>query len=79
MSLGEALRTHVFWIMLIIMSCIAFSLNGIFSQLAPMLSDRGIGMTTAALVVSTMGISMAVARVVLVMLSTNCSLPGWLS
>ena len=64
LSLGEALRTHVFWIMLIIMSCIAFSLNGIFSQLAPMLSDRGIGMTTAALVVSTMGISMAVARVV---------------
>ena len=42
LSLGEALRTHVFWIMLIIMSCIAFSLNGIFSQLAPMLSDRGI-------------------------------------
>ena len=64
LSLGEALRTHVFWIMLIIITCIAFSLNGIFSQLAPMLTDRGIDMTTAALVVSTMGISMAVARVV---------------
>ena len=64
LSLGEALRTHVFWLMLIIMSCIAFSLNGIFSQLAAMLTDRGIDMTTAALVVSTMGISMAIARVV---------------
>ena len=41
-----------------------FSLNGLFSQLAPMLTDRGIDTTTAALVVSTMGISMAVARVV---------------
>ena len=64
LSLGEALRTHVFWLMIIIMSCIAFSLNGIFSQLAVLVTDRGIDMTTAALVVSTMGISMAVARVV---------------
>ena len=64
LSLSEALRTRVFWIMLIIITCIAFSLNGLFSQLAPMLTDRGIDMTTAALVVSTMGISMAVARVV---------------
>ena len=50
--------------MIIIVSCIAFSLNGIFSQLAALLTDRGIDMTTAALVVSTMGMSMAVARVV---------------
>ena len=64
LSLGEALRTRVFWLMIIIMACIAFSLNGIFSQLAALLTDRGIDMTTAALVVSTMGISMAVARVV---------------
>ena len=64
LSLGEALRTRVFWLMIIIVSCIAFSLNGIFSQLAALLTDRGIDMTTAALVVSTMGISMAVARVV---------------
>jgi len=63
LSLGEALRTRVFWLMIIIMACIAFSLNGIFSQLAALLTDRGIDMTTAALVVSTMGISMAVARV----------------
>ena len=64
LSLGEALRTRVFWLMIIIVSCIAFSLNGIFSQLAALLTDRGIDMTTAALVVSTMGMSMAVARVV---------------
>ena len=64
LSLGEALRTHVFWLMIIIMACVAFSLNGIFSQLAALVTDRGIDMTTAALVVSTMGASMAVARVV---------------
>lgn len=63
LSLGEALRTRVFWLMIIIVACIAFSLNGIFSQLAALLTDRGIGMDTAAMVVSTMGISMAVARV----------------
>ena len=63
LSLGEALRTRVFWLMIIIVACIAFSLNGIFSQLAALLTDRGIDMTTAAMVVSTMGISMAVARV----------------
>ena len=64
LTLGEALRTHVFWLMIIIVACIAFSLNGIFSQLAVLVTDRGIDMTTAALVVSTMGISMAVARIV---------------
>ncbi len=63
LSLVEALRTRVFWLMIIIIACIAFSLNGIFSQLAALLTDRGIDMTTAALVVSTMGISMAIARV----------------
>ena len=62
--LGEALRTHVFWLMIIIMACVAFSLNGIFSQLAVLVTDRGIDITTAALVVSTMGASMAVARIV---------------
>ena len=65
LSLGEAIRTRVFWLMIVIMPCVAFSLNGIFSQLAALLTDRGLDMTTAALVVSTMGISMAVARVLI--------------
>ena len=64
LSLGEALKTHVFWLMIIIVACIAFSLNGLFSQLAALLTDRGVDMNTAALVVSTMGISMACARVI---------------
>ena len=64
LTLGEALRTHVFWLMIIIVACIAFSLNGIFSQLAVLVTDQGIDITTAALVVSTMGASMAVARIV---------------
>ena len=65
LSLGEAVRTRVFWLMIVIMPCVAFSLNGIFSQLAALLTDRGIDMTTAALVVSTMGISMLMARVLI--------------
>ena len=64
LSLGEAVKTRVFWLMIIIIACIAFCLNGLFSQLAALLTDRGVDMNTAALVVSTMGISMAVARVV---------------
>ena len=64
LSLSEALKTRVFWLMIIIMACVAFSLNGMFSQLAALLTDRGIDTTTAALVVSTMGASMAVARIV---------------
>ena len=64
LSLDEALRTHVFWLMLIIVFCISLSLNGIFTQLVPMLTDRGSDMATAALVASTMGICMAMARIV---------------
>lgn len=63
LTLGEALKTRVFWLMIIIIASVAFSLNGMFSQLAALLTDRGVDMTTAALVVSTMGISMAIARV----------------
>ena len=65
LSLGEAIRTRVFWLMIVIMPCVAFSLNGIFTQLAALLTDRGIDKTTAALVVSTMGISMLMARVLI--------------
>ena len=63
LSLREAARTHVFWLMLIIIACLSFCLNGIFTQVVPMLTDRGIDRAVATLVLSTVGISMAIARI----------------
>lgn len=64
LTLGEALRTRTFWLLIVIIPTVAFALNGILSQLVPMLTDRGVHPTKAAAVASTMGFSMAVARII---------------
>lgn len=63
LSLSEAARTHVFWLMLTIILCLAFCLNGIYTQVVPLLTDRGIDRAQATLILSTIGISMAVGRI----------------
>ena len=44
---------------------LSFSLYGVLSHLVPMLSDRGMSSANAALVMSTLGISVVVARVII--------------
>jgi len=63
LSLREAARTHVFWLMLIIIACLSFCLNGIYTQVVPLLTDRGIDRALATLVLSIIGMSMAIARI----------------
>ena len=58
----EAMHTRPFLLLLGLAPVLAFALYGSFSQLVPMMGDRGLDATTAALVASTVGISMAVAR-----------------
>lgn len=63
LSIRDVIRTKVFWLMIVIIPSISFALNGILTQLVPMLTDRGFGIGTAVAVASTMGLSMAVARI----------------
>ena len=63
LSLKEAARTHVFWLMLIIIACLSFCLNGIYTQVVPLLTDRGIDRGLATLVLSSIGITMAIGRI----------------
>lgn len=64
MSLAQAMRTRAFLLLLILAPSLAFALYGTFSQLVPMMGDRAVDASTAALVASTAGMSMAVARLV---------------
>ncbi|MBT7952699.1 MAG: MFS transporter [Gammaproteobacteria bacterium] len=61
----QAIKTRIFWLLVISVVLVASSLTGILSQLIPMLIDKGISVNTATLVASTMGMSMAVARVMI--------------
>jgi len=62
LSLREAAKTLTFALLLVIIFSVAFALFGTLTQLVPMLTDRGIEKSTAALVASTMGIGMTIAR-----------------
>ena len=64
LSLKEALKTASFWLMLPIVCIVAASLYGTSTQLIPMLTDRGVDSSLAVMVVSTMGLSVACARIV---------------
>lgn len=62
LSLREAAGTSAFWLLLYIVAAIAFALQGTLIHLVPLLLDRGIEPSTAALVASSIGFSMAGAR-----------------
>ncbi len=62
---SEALRTMSFWILFMVFGVLAFSLYGLLPHLVPMLTDRGMDGTQAALVASTIGITIIVARVII--------------
>jgi len=64
LSLKQAIRTPTFWLMVYIIAALAFSLQGTLIHLVPLLIDRGIESSTAALVASTVGLSMVASRLV---------------
>ena len=53
MTLGEALRTGSFWIILIAIALGAGCMTGIFTHIVPMLEDRGLPRAQAATVLAT--------------------------
>ncbi|MES1257966.1 MAG: MFS transporter [Acidobacteriota bacterium] len=67
-SVGEALRSRIFWIIVMVLFCASISQNGAITHLAAMLTDRGISPGGAALAASAMGGAIVGGRV----------LTGWL-
>ena len=63
-SYQEALRTPAFWLLFLVFCALSFSLYGLLPHIVPMLSDRGIDATRAALAASSVGVTIMVARVV---------------
>jgi MFS family permease len=61
----EAIRTRSFWLLAFGVCCISLSENGALAHLAPMLSDRGLKLGEAALVVSILGGSSLAGRLIL--------------
>jgi len=64
LSLKQAIRTPAFWLLIYIVAALAFALQGTLIHLVPLLIDRGIESSTAALVASSVGLSMGGARLV---------------
>jgi len=67
-SVGEGLRSRIFWIIIAVLFLISISQNGAITHLSAMLTDRGIPAESAAFAVSAMGGAILAGR-----LST-----GWL-
>ncbi len=59
------LKQPLLWQLFVIFSLLSFSLYGVLSHLVPMLSDRGMSTADAALVMSTMGLSIVTARMLI--------------
>lgn len=54
-AVAEALRSRVFWIIVIVLFCASISQNGALTHLPALLTDRGISASGAALATSVMG------------------------
>jgi MFS family permease len=54
-TLGQGLRSWIFWVILIVLFAASLSQNGAIAHLAPLLTDRGVNFGSAALAVSVLG------------------------
>ena len=61
----DAIRRRSFWLLALGVCCISLSENGALAHLAPLLTDRGVGLGEAALVVSIFGGSSLAGRLIL--------------
>jgi MFS family permease len=59
---GVALRSYVFWILLIVVFGSAFSISGALVHLSALLTDRGLPASAAAVVLSAMGLASLAGR-----------------
>lgn len=62
LTLGEAMRTGAFWIILSTVVLLTTLLNGITAHLVPMMTDRGITATAAAAMFAPYGIALLIGR-----------------
>jgi MFS family permease len=62
-KLGELLRMPLFYQLFVTFILLTFCLYGLFSNLVPMLLDRGMDSTNAALAASTVGITIIISRI----------------
>jgi predicted MFS family arabinose efflux permease len=67
-TVGEALWSRTFWVLIGIVFGTTIAVTGTMAHLAALLTDRGLGSTGAALVISVMGVASLAGRV----------LTGWL-
>jgi MFS family permease len=65
MSWRQALTTRGFWLLAFGVCCVSLSENGVLAQLAPMMTDRGVGLADAALITSILGGSGLAGRLLL--------------
>ena len=54
-SVREALRSRVFWILVVVLFCASIAQNGAIAHLSALLTDRGVAAGGAALALSAMG------------------------
>ncbi|NKB35703.1 MAG: MFS transporter [Gammaproteobacteria bacterium] len=64
LSLKQAAKTPAFWLMIYIVPALAFALQGTLIHMVPLLIDRGIESSTAAIVASSVGLSMGASRLI---------------
>jgi cyanate permease len=60
---AEIIRKPEFWILMVTFIFVSFVLNGLLSHLVPMLTDRGTSAAHAAMVASTVGITVFISRI----------------
>ena len=61
----EVLGQKTFWLLYIIFALLSFSLYGLMTHFIPLLIDRGMEPSSAAIVASVLGISTAISRVII--------------
>ena len=63
LNLLPVLKSRLLWQLFLIFSLLSFGLYGVLSHMVPMMTDRGMTTTDAALVQSTLGISIVGSRI----------------
>ena len=63
LKLLPLLKSRLLWQLFLIFCLLSFGLYGVLAHVTPMMSDRGMTMTDAALVQSTLGIAIVISRV----------------
>jgi len=61
---AEVLRTRMFWLLVLIFIVMSFALNGLVTHIVPMLTDRNVPASTAALTAATAGLAVVISRIV---------------